>query len=113
MADPIKIEVAALFSAMLYFVCPNTKETKRMMFDLPPGVHPNPEWLPKLIKETQREAIKALKLDTKDLSWRLPTPNEFVQLTTGNTALNVEKKWAEPYEGGVILEEETSDSGSN
>lgn len=96
--DPnaIQIEGPVLFTASLLFVNHQGQYTS-VVFKCPPGLYPNPEYIVKLVKEAQREALKALKLETKDLSWRLPSPDEFVKLTSGGAIISVNDKWAEPY----------------
>jgi hypothetical protein len=114
--DAIGLECPILFTGSIVLVNHSGKHVK-MGFGLPPGLYPNPEYLEKLLKETIREAIKALKMQTTDLSWRLPTPQEFVNITSGGTAIKAKKKWQEPYSVKLEFEEEhnvvTDDNNSS
>lgn len=111
-ANTIRLETACVFNATMVFVN-HLGTVTRMGFTLPPGLFPNPKYIPKLIKEGQREALKALKLETKDLSWRLPTPTEFVRITTSNPSLLAYREWAEPYTVELLDEEEPGDNDHN
>lgn len=114
--DPnaIPIEAAVIFNASLIFTNYQGQFTT-MGFACPPGLYPNPEYVVDLVTEAQREGLKALKMQTNDLSWRLPTPTEFVRFTSGNPHLQAQSKYAEPY--SVKLEKEpetpTNDDNSN
>jgi len=100
----LELEVPATFHTVLLFTNHSGEFTK-MEFALPPGVYPNPTWMPKLIEEAHRNALKTLKLSTKDLSWRKPTTQEFLAVTAGPQAKNysVNIKWAEPYASKMDL----------
>jgi len=108
------IEGNMLFSVALLFVN-FKKEVRAISFNCPPGVYPNPDWAPTLIAEATREGLRALKLETKDLSWRMPTPTEFVQISTRNPHAQAALKYAEPYtvQLEVDKEETPNDNDSN
>lgn len=110
--DPnaIPIEVAALFKVTLIAVN-STGEVRTLDFSMPPGLYPNPAWTVELVKETQRESLRALKLQTQDLSWRLPSPTEFVRITSGNPLLTAQRDYKEPYT--VQMDTENNDNDSN
>ena len=101
----VSLEVPATFSTTLYFIN-HSGEGTAMDFALPPGVYPNPRWLEKLITEACRNALKTLKLSTKDLSWRKPTPTEFMKMTAGPTAAKYtfNTKWIEPYTNNMDID---------
>lgn len=109
--DPnaIRIEAPVLFQASLIFVNHQGQATQ-LGFACPPGLYPDPDIIVELIKEAQREGLKALKLQTKDLSWRVPTPTEFVRITSGNPMLQAQKEYAEPF--SVKLEKENDDNSN-
>lgn len=110
--DAIGIEVPVLFTASIVLINHQGQVT-RMGFSLPPGLYPNPDYLVKLVKEATRESIKALKLQSNDLSWRLPTPTEFVRITSGNNTINAKKKYQEPYSVKLEVEKEDNDDNSD
>jgi hypothetical protein len=109
--DPnaITVEAPIVFNCSLVFTNYQGQFTT-MGFACPPGLYPNPEYMVELIKEAQIEAMRALKMQTNDLSWRLPTPQEFVRFTSGNAHMIANSKYAEPY--SVKLEKETDDNSS-
>lgn len=108
------VELPAVFSVALFFIN-HKREMRTISFNCPPGVYPNPEWMPTLIKEATREGARALKLETKDLSWRPLSANEFVQVTTRNTAMRANGgAYKDPYEAGLELDkEETAEDDNN
>lgn len=110
--DAIPVEVAAVFGATLFFVNGQGQATS-MAFSTPPGLYPNPTWVVKLLEEAQREGLKALKLQTKDLSWRLPTPTEFVRMTSGNQVIQANSKYSDAYSVNLELEKETPTTNDN
>lgn len=113
--DPnaLHVEAPILFQATLVFVNHQGQATT-MSFACPPGLYPNPEYIVTLVKEAQREGLKALKLQSKDLSWRLPSPTEFVRITSQNPNLQAQSKYAEPFTVKLVQEEATeNDNNSN
>jgi len=112
-----QLELPVKFSCRLVFTN-HQRQFTEMEFTMPPGVYPNPDWLPTLIGECQREALKALKLQTKDLSWRKPSIREFIEYTTGKPASPAEFElgWVEPYTSQLDLgldDEAGNDNDSN
>lgn len=105
----IRVEAPVLFQTNLVFVN-GQGETNVMLFSCPPGLWPNPKYIVDLITATQQDALTALKLQTKDLTWRLPTPTEFVRITANNPTLHAEKEWSAPF--SVELEEEVDDNSN-
>lgn len=103
--DKHKLEIAAKFFCNLVFVN-HQKQFTEMQFSMPPGVHPHPDWLPELLNECYREGVKALKLQTKDLSWRRPSISEFLEYTTGERVdpNKFHMKWVEPYGAGLEMD---------
>lgn len=99
----VQLEVPALFSVKLIFIN-HMGEYTSVDYALPPGVYPAEAWLDKLVEGTYRQSLKALKLSTKDLSWRKCTPKEFVDATSGGVQVKVAHKWAEPYSSGKDME---------
>jgi len=106
-----KLEINAKFFCTMVFVTSH-KEFMEMEFQMPMGVYPDPEWLPDLMKECSREALKALKLQTKNLSWRKPTVGEFIEYTTGELPdfNKFEDKWQEPYSAQLELSFDDKDA---
>jgi hypothetical protein len=92
-----KIEVAARFNVDLFFI--NSQGTMvQMVFNLPPGVYPSKEYTVKLLTDAQKDAIRALRVKTMDLSWRLPTANEFIKFSSGGNQPHAwGSKYQEPY----------------
>ena len=92
-----KIEVAARFNVDLFFI--NNHGTMiQMVFNLPPGVYPAKENTVKLLVDAQKDALAALKVKTLDLSWRIPTANEFIKFSSGGKQLHAwGSKYQEPY----------------
>lgn len=112
-SKPLELENAVLFTATLIFVN-NSNQATRMGFACPPGLYPNPENIVKLVEEAQREALRALKLQTQDLSWRLPTPTEFVRITSGNQNMLAAPKYKEAFSVKLEMEQEvTNDNNSD
>jgi len=101
----LQLEIPALFVLQLFFINHSGEGTK-MEFSLPPGVYPNARWLETLVKDATRNALKTLKLSTKDLSWRKPTPAEFLRMTAGpaSEGYKVESKWLEPYSNPMEID---------
>lgn len=93
----VELEIPATFRTQLVFIN-HAGQYTTVEFGLPPGVYPNPQWMPKLLEGAYRNSLKTLKISTKDLSWRKPTPLEFVRATAGGQPVKVETKYAEPYE---------------
>jgi hypothetical protein len=101
----VKLEVAAMFQAQLLFV-DNKGNRSAMAFMAPPGIYPG-RWLQTLVEEAQREGIKALKLKTSDLSWRLPTPKEFCEITAnGQIPNNLNLSWQPAFSVKLDIEDE-------
>jgi hypothetical protein len=99
----VQLEVPALFSVKLVFIN-HMGEYTSVDYALPPGVYPAEAWLEKLVEGTYRQSLKALKLSTKDLSWRKCTPHEFVKATSGGVEVKVAPKWSEAFASGKTLE---------
>ena len=110
--DAIPVEAPVVFGATLFFINGQGQVTS-MAFTTPPGLYPSPEYTVKLVQEAQREGIKALKLKSQDLSWRLPTPTEFVRFTSGNQLLQANSKYSEPYSIKLETEEVEHDNNSD
>lgn len=102
-----ELEAPLLFSVALLFIN-HQKDVRAISFNCPPGVYPNPEWAPSLVKEASREGLRALKLETKDLSWRAPTPTEFVQISTRNPNAQASLKYKEPFSVSLEVDEEAT-----
>jgi hypothetical protein len=107
-----EVEGNFLFSVALLFIN-HSKEVRAISFNCPPGVYPNPEWAPTLIAEASREGLRALKLETKDLSWRKPTPTEFVQISTRNPKAQAKLKYAEPFSVQLEVDKEETPSDNH
>lgn len=101
----VKLEVAALVQIQLLFI-DKQGNTSRLAFMAPPGLYPG-TWLPTLVEEAQREALKALKLKTNDLTWRIPTPAEFCRITANDQVPNnLNLYWQPAYSVKLDLETE-------
>lgn len=92
----VELELPALFSCQVFFIN-GRGEMLAASFNLPPGVYPNKDWVEKLVRKEYNKCLKDLKLNTKDLSWRKPTPHEFVKATAGGAPVTVVKEWKEPF----------------
>ena len=103
--EEVHLEAPITFAVTLWFTN-HTGEMTKMEFNLPGGVYPNARWLEKLIKQASRGALKSLKMSTKDLSWRIPTPAEFFKVTAGPQAKDYmpKAKWQEPYSNPMDVE---------
>jgi len=99
----LSLEVPALFQVKLLFIN-HQGEFTSIDYALPPGIYPCEKWLNTLVDGVYRNSLKALKLSTKDLSWRKCTPKEFVDATSGGVQVKVGHKWAEPYSSGKDME---------
>jgi len=94
--EAVELEVPALFTVQLWFINHQQQYTY-VDYRLPPGLYPNPAWIEHVVETTYRNSLKALKLSTKDLSWRKCTPEEFVKATSGGVQVDVAKKWSKPF----------------
>ena len=99
----VKLELPATFSITLWFINHSGQYTN-VQYSLPPGVYPNPKWLEKLIKDSYRESLTTLKMSTSDLSWRKPTPQEFVTATAGGANVKAFSKWVDAYSSEFTIE---------
>ena len=90
-----KLELPALFQATIYFINGKCKVAP-FNFAMPPGVYPG-TWLPKLVEDASKTALQQLKVASRDITWRKPTPAEFVKITAPGQQLNLNKEWQEPY----------------
>lgn len=106
-----RIEAPVIWACRMFLVN-NQGNFVEMTMDYSPGVYPHKPFAVPTVEDAFKQALKALKLKTKDLTWRVPTANEFVTFTSsGKVTHAFASKYQEPYTVTLELLDGTEANG--